>query len=307
MEPVLYPTLDALGVSVLERGWLSSNCTVIRHADAAWVIDTGYGAHADQTVKLVEGLLGPQPLTGIINTHLHSDHCGGNAALAARYPGLAIAIPPGQAHSVRAWDEVALTYQPTGQRCPRFAHTEVIQPGTEVMLGLARWQVVAAPGHDPHAVLLYQPDRGVLIAGDALWENGFGVVFPELEGQDAFDEVRATLGMIEALQPSIVVPGHGRPFADVPAALQRARARLAYFISQPDKHAEYAAKVLVKFHLLEHQRVTLDALQAWHAQTPYFAQVRQTHPDVDLSLGSLVEKLLAAQAAVRSGQWLIDN
>jgi hypothetical protein len=34
----------------------------------------------------------------------------------------------------------------------------------------------------------------VLISADALWENGFGVVFPELEGDDAFAIVAATLG-----------------------------------------------------------------------------------------------------------------
>ena len=38
-----------------------------------------------------------RPLDLLLNTHLHSDHCGGNAALQARHPGVRTLIPPGQA------------------------------------------------------------------------------------------------------------------------------------------------------------------------------------------------------------------
>jgi glyoxylase-like metal-dependent hydrolase (beta-lactamase superfamily II) len=44
-------------------------------------------------------------------------------------------------------------------------------------------------GHDPHSVILFEPVSRVLISADALWERGFGVIFPELEGVEAFDEV----------------------------------------------------------------------------------------------------------------------
>lgn len=299
--------LDALGVTVLERGWLSSNCTVIRGEQHAWVVDTGYCAHAEQTARLIEQVLEDQPLTGIINTHLHSDHCGGNAELSRRYPGLDILIPPGQAGSVIPWDPVALTYEPTGQRCPPFEHTGVLKPGARIQLGPAIWDVLAAPGHDPHAVLLHQPDARVLISGDALWENGFGVVFPELEGVSAFAEVQATLAAIKALEPTWVIPGHGSPFTDVAAALHRAEQRLAQFVARPDKHAEYAAKVLVKFHLLEHQTVSLQSLSDWYETTPYFGVVQSQYPALDLSLHTLVDKLVMVNAAARSGDMLIDQ
>lgn len=306
MTRTFHDTFDGLGITVLERGWLSSNSTVIQAAGEAWVIDTGYGSHAEQTVKLVEHVLANSPLTGVLNTHLHSDHCGGNAALAARYPGLHVGIPPGQAHSVTNWDPVALTYQPTGQHCSRFEHTMLLEPCSRVRLGASEWEVIGAPGHDPHAVLLYQRDAQVLIAGDALWENGFGVVFPELEGTDAFDDVRATLAVIETLDPKIVIPGHGRPFIDVRSSLYRAEKRLQQFVSQPEKHAEYAAKVLVKFHLLEHQRVHEATLRDWYAATPYFALVQRRYPLIDLSLDTLLTRLTAANAMSRDGEWLID-
>ena len=49
----------------------------------------------------------------------------------------------------------------------------------------------------------------MLQQADALWELGFGVVFPELEGEQAFDAVPRTLNLIEALKAAVVIPGHG--------------------------------------------------------------------------------------------------
>jgi glyoxylase-like metal-dependent hydrolase (beta-lactamase superfamily II) len=115
----------------------------------------------------------------------------------------------------------------------------------------------------------------MLISADALWENGFGVVFPELDGERAFDEVAAVLDLIERLAPRIVIPGHGAPFADAAGALQRARSRLAGFVADPAKHARHGVKVLLKYHLLEEQATTLPALRAWWAATPLAQRVWQ--------------------------------
>ena len=66
---------------MLERGWLSSNNVLLDGDDGATLIDSGHCVHAEQTVALLRQQLGAQPLRELINTHLHSDHCGGNAAL----------------------------------------------------------------------------------------------------------------------------------------------------------------------------------------------------------------------------------
>ena len=300
-------TFDALGLTVLERGWLSSNSTVINDEGSAWVVDTGYSTHAGQTVELVRATVGQRSLNGILNTHLHSDHCGGNAALQVAFPEARVSIPPGQAGAVAVWDEVKLTYQPTGQQCSRFSFQELLQPDTEVCLAGRPWQIHAAPGHDPHAVLLYQPDHKVLISGDALWQNGFGVVFPELEGAHAFEEVASTLDLIEKLTPRIVIPGHGSPFTDVSAALSRARARLKQFQTEPDRHREYAAKVLVKFRLLECQQCSLEDLDHWFKSTDYFAVVQSNSVAADLSLPRLLERLVASGAARVADGYVYDN
>ena len=297
------------GVLVLERGWLSSNSIVLLGKSEAALIDSGYWTHAGQTLALVAQAVGERPLTTLLNTHLHSDHCGGNAALQDRHPGLRTSIPPGQADAVREWDTVALSYAPTGQECPRFRFESLLRPGTRVVLAGAAWDIHAAPGHDPHSVVLFQPQTRTLVSADALWENGFGIVFPELEGERAFDDVGATLDLIENLAPRLVIPGHGSPFTDVPEALGRARGRLQAYLADPRKHARHAAKVLLKFKLLELQRVLRQEFLAWAKTTPYL-QVVHSRFAAAIELGDWIESLvseLAGSGALRDEGGFIAN
>jgi glyoxylase-like metal-dependent hydrolase (beta-lactamase superfamily II) len=282
------------GMMVFERGWLSSNSALFAVGERTALVDTGYVAHAAQTVALVREVLGARPMDLVINTHLHSDHCGGNAALQHSYPELTTLIPPGLAQAVSAWDETALTYAPTGQRCERFAFDDVLRPGTEIVLGVSPWQVHAAPGHDPHSVILFEPVSRTLISADALWENGFGVVFPELDGEEGFQEVADTLDVIERLAPMVVVPGHGGVFAGrerVEGALATARRRLANLARDPARHAAHGVKVLIKFRLLDWQVVAIEEFFSWARDTPYVQRVRQRF-FADQSLHSWLQELL---------------
>ena len=131
------------------------------------------------------------------------------------------------------------------------------------------WQVVSAPGHDPHSVILFEPQHRILISADALWANGFGVVFPEMEGIAAFDEVAQTLDLIERLNPATIIPGHGAVFTEVAPALALARSKLEGFAKSPEKHARYGAKVLLKFKLLEWGQISRADFDAWSEQVPY--------------------------------------
>ncbi len=259
-------------MKVLERGWLSANNIVFQDAHGATVVDTGYHSHAAQTLTLIATALGGLPLTRIINTHLHSDHCGGNAALHAKY-GCEILIPPGEAVAVAAWDEAALSYAATGQHCPRFSHSGIVNAGDAFLLEHQSWLAIAAPGHDPASLMLHCPQSRTLISADALWENGFGVVFPELTGEPGFDEVAATLDVMARLPVDLVIPGHGAPFTDVAAALKRAHDRLSSFVQNPTKHRWHGVKVLIVFWLMDAKQATLVQLLQGLSSASYMQQM----------------------------------
>jgi len=302
-------TFLPLGMHVFERGWLSSNNVLFTDGETSLLVDSGYCTHSAQTLQLVAHALGGRQLDRLVNTHLHSDHCGGNAALQARYPGIETLIPPGQAASVDPWDPIALIYTPTGQLCPRFTFSSVISPGTEIAFGSRMWQVHAALGHDPHSLLFFEPVSHTLISADALWENGFGVVFPELEGEDAFNDVAKTLDVIERLEPQLVIPGHGAVFPYSAEVLDRARTRLDHFARRPDKHARHAAKVLIKFKLLEQQQQPVDELIQWATGTDYLVQIRNSFFESEgLAdwIESLLNELLSSGALTRKGDQIFN-
>ncbi|MCP3714545.1 MBL fold metallo-hydrolase [Paraburkholderia sp. CNPSo 3281] len=248
-------------IRVFERGWLSSNNVLLVDEARAALVDTGYATHAEQTLALVRHALGPRALDLIVNTHLHSDHCGGNARLQAHWP-CATLIPAASATIVREWDEARLSFLATGQSCDRFAFTGTLAAGERLALGGFEWEVIGAPGHDPDSVMLYAAGPRLLISADALWENGFGVIFPELEGESGFAEQHAVLEAIAKLDVRVVIPGHGKPFTNVEAALERAFSRLAWLRADPARNAKNALKVLIVFKLLEVRAMTFDSLLA---------------------------------------------
>lgn len=307
------PVLPA-SLQFIERDWLSSNQVLGYEGDTAIVVDTGYAKHAALTVELLRRLLGQARadrgrsvrLAGIVNTHLHSDHCGGNQALGEAFD-CPITIPAASAADVAAWDEAALTHSTTGQRCARFRHAATLAPGDTLRLGGLDWRVMSAPGHDPKSLVFHCEREAVLISADALWEHGFGVIFPELDGQSGFDEQQSVLEMIAALPVELVLPGHGRAFGDVRAALDRAFTRLEAMRADPRRHARHALKVLVKFLLLDLERIEAARL----AEPLRHATVMQrTAALIGMEFGTALawaaDELVAQDQLRRDGAWLFN-
>lgn len=300
------------GVTVFERGWLSSNNILLHDAEhGATLVDSSHCTHAAQTLALVRHALVGEPLACVVNTHLHSDHCGGNAALQAAFPGLPVDVPPGGYDAVAQWDEARLSYRATGQLCERFAARGRLEPGSVLAVGGRRWDVIAAPGHDPDAVMLFDAGHGVLISADALWRKGFGVVFPELEGERAFDDAAEVLGLIERLNPALVIPGHGAPFTEVDDALSHARQRLAAWQAEPHRHARHAARSLIVYHVMEEQGQDREALLDWVEATPLHDAMWRRHgvqraPTPRGWASQLVDELVASGALRRDGPRILD-
>ncbi len=284
-------------IHVFERGWLSSNNILFVGRQQTALVDTGYLSHAPQTLALVQQALAGRPLDLLVNTHLHSDHCGGNALLQQHYVCRTL-IPIADTAAVANWDEEALTYASTGQQCDRFSFDAAIQHGDIVQLGDMDWQVLAAPGHDPHSMILFCAQEGILISADALWENGFGVIFPELEGESGFAEQAAILQVIKELKPRLVIPGHGSPFSDVDAALKRAISRLDYLSADTRRNARNAAKVMLAFILLDRQQVGMaEVLQQLGSTRLISSSCRILDATPETLIPELIGELLSAGVA----------
>ena len=297
------------GIKVFERGWLSANNIFFWSKDDVSIVDTGYVAHQEQTLALVKNLLKAEGLTKldkIVNTHLHSDHCGGNAILVKNFQSN-VYVPASEVSTVNGWDENLLSFRNLGQDCPAFKCQYSLEPGKQILLGTHMWEILAAPGHDPHSIVLYQEDYQLLISADALWEDGFGAIFPELDGEDGFEEVAKTLDLIEQLKIKLVIPGHGKLFTDIKTSIARARSRLDYLATDKARNARHAAKVLLKFRLLEWQSIELSLVHEWIKETPLMKAIaKELNQSIDQLADWLPLALIKAGGAKINQNMLIN-
>ena len=249
---------------VFVRDWLSANNILLKSRDGHVLIDSGYSRHVPLTLALLATTrgLGNEPLAKLVNTHCHSDHAGGNAPIVERY-GCPVAVPEAEAAHVERWDGKALLHDYCDHQIERFAVDHVLPANTTHVWGDLEWKALAAPGHDMGALVFYNAEHRILISGDALWEHGFGFVMPPEIDPAALPATRATIDMLSRLDVRVVIPGHGEPFTDVAAAVDRARKRIAAFEGNSLRIARHALKVNLMFSLLDKQRLSLDAMPAY--------------------------------------------
>ena len=304
-RPTLPPQMH-----VFVRDWLSANHVVLRSDAGCVVIDSGYDKHVPLMLALIASRMGldGRPLAKLINTHCHSDHVGGNAALRRAY-GCTIAVPTGEAPLIDAWDEEALLYEYADQRAERFAVDEILEPGSTHTWGDIEWRALAAPGHAMGALVFFNDEHRILISGDALWQNGYGIVMPPELDPGALPATRATLEMIATLDARCVVPGHGEPFTDVDAALERAFARTTAFEVDPMRTVRHVLKALLVFSLLDRERMPLASLPLYIERVGVYREFNARFLRLDPA--TLAEKLVAelevAGAVRRAGGWLVPG
>lgn len=263
----------APGVHVIVRDWLNANHVLIKGGEESVLIDSGYCAHAQRTLKLIGGddALAGGRLDLLINTHCHSDHMGGNAALARAY-GCPIRLPVDAARLIDAWDTRELLLDYADQQAERFRYAGTIAAGECLRLGHLEWQALAAPGHDMTALVFYQPEQRLLISGDALWERGFGLIEPLERLGERLAAQRATLERIAALDVAVIIPGHGSPFRETGRALENAFQRLAAYEADPVKLARHCLKSFLMFSLLARGRMAAAELPAYFGRVPCYGE-----------------------------------
>lgn len=299
------------GIRVIERGWLSANNIVLLEGERASLVDSGYVAHAPQTLALVREVLQGRRLERLFNTHAHADHVGGNAALAREF-GCEIRVPSGSAQMLSAWDEDALLLSTADQRGERFAYDALIASGERLEMGGLEWRAWSAPGHDMDALVFHCEQARLLISGDALWQDGFGILFVELLGGEpdrgrGLAGVRQTLDMIGRLAVDVVIPGHGPAFDDVEAALDRAYGRLRAFEEDPARIARNALRGCLSFAMMDLQRMPLTDLPDYLGRVPLFREANARFLQMEnAALADWLVRDLVRSGALRvEGNWLV--
>jgi len=143
--------------------------------------------------------------THIINTHCHIDHVLGNKWCKDKY-GIPLWIPKGEEMVLARLLSVAQMYGVPAEPSPD--PDLLMQEGEEIRCGEACWQLIAAPGHSPASICMYDAAQKILIAGDVIFYESIGRT--DLPGGNHQQLLENIHGKILKLPDEVnVYPGHG--------------------------------------------------------------------------------------------------
>ncbi|MFF1902821.1 MBL fold metallo-hydrolase [Kitasatospora sp. NPDC058218] len=204
-EPVLREVAD--GVYAFEQapgGWCLNNAGLVTGGGRSVLIDTAATEARARRLKAEVEKVAPGGPEMIVNTHFHGDHVFGNAVFG---PGTTI-VSHEQTRSEIAEAGLALRglwpsveWGDIGLRLPDLTFRESLTLRTgDLTVELLQ----VGPAHTAADVVAWVPERRVLFTGDVAWSGVTPyVLMGSIEGS------LRTLARLRALEPLVVVPGHG--------------------------------------------------------------------------------------------------
>lgn len=220
--------LDEVVQNVYRINGGGANVYLVFEFEGLTLIDTGLLTAAEPILQTVR-TLGRQAndIKRIVLTHRHPDHVGSAAAL-KRATGAQVLAPQPDAHAIAEEPKQTFPIAPVGLLMRLFGGSKLAPPpcqvdGTlqegQVLPVLGGLRVIATPGHTVGHCSLYQPERGLLFAGDALmtFRGKLRAPLPFLS-DDYEQSCRTIRDRLVPLEIQDVLAGHGRPARqDVPA------------------------------------------------------------------------------------------
>lgn len=201
------------GVYMLEAPDAGGNIGMLAGPDGVLLIDDRWDRDAEALRAAVTSIT-EEPVRFVVNTHVHPDHIGGNAALASR----GVTIISHEHVRLRMLEELIIprrggtTFpQPPAEALPVLTYETRLRfhlNGEEVRV----WR--APPAHTDGDSFVHFVHADVLHLGDVYRTNMYPIVDPFNGG--------SFLGMIEAMRMAIdlagpdtvVIPGHGSGVSD---------------------------------------------------------------------------------------------
>ncbi len=289
----------------LERGHLNGNHFVYRSA-APVLIDTGYVGDFDKTAQLITGLgVALSQVRLIISTHCHCDHMGGNKIIQER-SGCDIALHKIGKYFMDIQDDWSTWWRYYRQEADFFQCTRGLEDGEAIALGPHEFTVIHTPGHASDGIVLYEGKEKVLISSDTLWERRVATITVRVEGSTAVHALEASLERLAPLDVKVVFPGHGAPFTDFRAALERSRKKVKDYLLHPEKVGNDLLKRITIYTLLMKRRVREQTFLPWLKGTHWFPETVDLYfkGDYERKYHEIMENFLQKGVIKRKNGWL---
>jgi glyoxylase-like metal-dependent hydrolase (beta-lactamase superfamily II) len=244
----LHEVADGVHAWLLPNGgWGLSNAGLVTSGDQSLLVDTLFDL--DLTAEMLAAMRGVTeraPIATVVNTHANGDHCYGNSlvpdadivasAAAAKEmdetpPSMLAAMvraAPQMEPVLGAWIEAAFGPYNFGGVELR-APTTTFDGTLSISVGDRTVRLIeVGPAHTAGDVIAHVPDSGVVFTGDIVFHKGTPIMWA-----GPVENWIAACERICALDPAVVVPGHG-PVTD-PDGVRETRDYLAYIRDQAAK------------------------------------------------------------------------
>jgi glyoxylase-like metal-dependent hydrolase (beta-lactamase superfamily II) len=198
-----------------------------------WVlVDAGMPGKGGGIMDVANSLYGPNPPSAIILTHGHFDHVGSIVGLLQKWGNIPVYAHPLEEPFLtgkQAYPEPDVTVE--GGMLAKISAiypnepidiSEVLQmlPPDGSIPGLPEWRWVHVPGHTPGQIALFRDSDRTLISADAVitvrQDSMYKVLIQkkEVNGPPRYlttdwPAAEASVRALEAMNPSLMVPGHG--------------------------------------------------------------------------------------------------
>lgn len=224
------------------------------------IIETGFSHTLSKTLQALDELkIPPEEIAYIMPTHVHLDHAGGTGHLAAACPNATVVVhEQGAPHLIDPTKLLESVQRAVG---PMFPFYGTLQPTPPERLLTVRGgevfslgdnyeiEVVAAPGHAPHQVCLFERKIAGLFTADAAgiyrpWAAGLLLTTPP----PAFhlEQSLETLARLKALRPKLLLYTHWGAHSD-----RRLLDRYAQMLREWVSEIEHAKKTLGDDHAVK--------------------------------------------------------
>jgi hydroxyacylglutathione hydrolase len=184
----------------------------------------GKGAYKLESIK--ESGVALSKIKRIIMTHTHLDHIGCLGELRNAIPHAELWIHENEALPLENGDEKTVYGMSMFESmCQaqygikpgdfRFPIDRKLAGGEALEIGNATWEVLHIPGHSAGSIALYQPKEKILIPGDTVYAD-HAIGRYDLHGASG-PQLKSSLLLLADLDVTILLPGHNRIMANVPA------------------------------------------------------------------------------------------
>ncbi len=183
-----------------EQAVLDCNTYVIKGKPGIIIDPGGVQFLAARLEGLRQDGIDPADIGVIVNTHLHIDHCGADAAF-KKLSGARIALHPVQEQNFQL--VVVDGARLFGMAPPDFAADYLLDDS--LLNGSVSLELIPSPGHSPDCVCFYDRADKWLVCGDVLFEMNTGRV--DLPGGDGL-LLKKSIEALSLLDVEYLLPGH---------------------------------------------------------------------------------------------------